>query len=238
MNRARALMGIVLIIALNFLPWVPACAQNQPAVTPPAATPAAPAAAPAAAAAAAPTGTWVAAPAWLNSGNNAWQLAAATFVALQSIPGLMILYAGLVKKKWAINSAFMVMYAFASVMVVWVLWAYNMSFGPKWFPFLGQPGPAVSAGVAINQATVPEAASGMPDLTFPMATMTYFQFVFAAITVIILGGSVLGRMSFKAWVIFVPLWMTFIYTIGCFSIWGGGSLAQAGAVDFCGGHLI
>src|SRR6266404_6474138 len=238
MNRARALMGIVLIIALNFLPWVPACAQNQPAATPPAATPAAPAAAPAAAAAAAPTGTWVAAPAWLNSGNNAWQLAAATFVALQSIPGLMILYAGLVKKKWAINSAFMVMYAFASVMVVWVLWAYNMSFGPKWFPFLGQPGPAVSAGFELSQATVPEAASGMPDLTFPMATMTYFQFVFAAITVIILGGSVLGRMSFKAWVIFVPLWMTFIYTIGCFSIWGGGWLAAAGAVDFSGGYVI
>jgi Amt family ammonium transporter len=78
----------------------------------------------------------------------------------------------------------------------------------------------------------------MPDLTFPMATLTYFQFVFAAITVIILGGSVLGRMSFKAWVIFVPLWMTFIYTIGAFSLWGGGWLAAAGAVDFSGGYVI
>jgi ammonia channel protein AmtB len=46
-------------------------------------------------------------PEWLNSGNNAWQLAAATFVGLQSIPGLVVLYAGIVKKKWAINSAFM-----------------------------------------------------------------------------------------------------------------------------------
>ncbi len=51
-------------------------------------------------------------PEWLNSGNNAWQLAAATFVGLQSIPGLTILYGGIVKKKWAINSAFMSMYAF------------------------------------------------------------------------------------------------------------------------------
>jgi Amt family ammonium transporter len=249
-------MGIVLITALNLLALQPATAQNQaPAAKPAVASTAAPpgplaqaapapattppaAAAPAAAAPAAPTGTFVAAPAWLNSGNNAWQLAAATFVALQSIPGLMILYAGLVKRKWAINSAFMVMYAFASVLVVWVLWAYNMSFGPKWFAFLGQPGPAIAAGFELGQATVPEAASGMPELTFPMATMTYFQFVFAAITVIILGGSVLGRMSFKAWVIFVPLWMTFIYTIGCFSIWGGGWLAAAGAVDFSGGYVI
>jgi ammonium transporter, Amt family len=238
MSRTRALLGIVLIVALNLLPWTCVRAQNQSTpATPPAATISAPAAAPAATPAA-PTGTFVAAPPWLNPGNNAWQLAAATFVALQSIPGLMILYAGLVKKKWAINSAFMVMYAFASVLVVWVLWAYNMSFGPKWFPFLGRPGPATSAGFELGQATVPEAASGMPDLTFPMATMTYFQFVFAAITVIILGGSVLGRMSFKAWVIFVPLWMTFIYTIGAFSLWGGGWLAAAGAVDFSGGYVI
>ncbi len=46
-------------------------------------------------------------PKWLDQGANAWQMAAATFVALQSIPGLVILYGGIVKKKWVINSAFM-----------------------------------------------------------------------------------------------------------------------------------
>ena len=174
----------------------------------------------------------------LDTGSNAWQLAAATFVALQSVPGLVVLYGGIVKKKWALNSAFMAIYAFASVMLVWVLWAYNMAFGPQWFPFVGMPGPAVAALVETGQATIPAAASGMPPLAFPMATMTYFQFVFAAITVIILGGSLIGRMSFKAWVIFCPLWMTFIYTVGCFSLWGGGWLAAAGAVDFSGGYVI
>jgi len=79
-------------------------------------------------------------PQWLDTGDNAWQLAAATFVALQSIPGLTVLYGGIVKKKWAINSAFMSIYAFASVMVVWVLFDYNLAFGPQWFPFLGTPG--------------------------------------------------------------------------------------------------
>ena len=78
-------------------------------------------------------------PQWLDTGDNAWQLAAATFVGLQSIPGLTVLYGGIVKKKWAINSAFMSMYAFASVLVVWVLFDYNMAFGPQWFPFLGTP---------------------------------------------------------------------------------------------------
>jgi Amt family ammonium transporter len=177
-------------------------------------------------------------PSWLNEGDNAWQLAAATFVALQSIPGLVVLYGGVVKKKWAINSAFMSIYAFASVLVVWILWGYNMSFGPQWFPFLGSPLPALSAAFTLGQATIPAAAAGMPPMAFPMATLMYFQFVFAAITVIILAGSVLGRMSFRAWVLFCPLWMTFVYTVGAFSLWGGGWLASMGVADFSGGYVI
>jgi Amt family ammonium transporter len=177
-------------------------------------------------------------PKWLDTGDNAWQLAAATFVGLQSIPGLVVLYGGVVKKKWAINSAFMSMYAFASVLVVWVLFAYNMAFGPQWFPFLGKPLLAVSALFTTGQATVPAAASGMPPMAFPMATLMYFQFVFAAITVIILAGSVLGRMSFRAWVLFCPLWMTFVYTVGAFSLWGGGWLGSMGVADFSGGYVI
>jgi ammonium transporter, Amt family len=152
----------------------------------------------------------VASPQWLDTGDNAWQLAAATFVGLQSIPGLTVLYGGIVKKKWAINSAFMSMYAFASVLVVWVLFDYNMAFGPQWFPFLGTPSPATSAIFTTGQATIPAAASGMPPLAFPMATLIFFQFVFAAITVIILAGSVLGRMNFSAWMIFCPVWMTLV----------------------------
>jgi Amt family ammonium transporter len=177
-------------------------------------------------------------PQWLDTGDNAWQLAAATFVALQSIPGLTVLYGGIVKKKWAINSAFMSIYAFASVMVVWVLFDYNLAFGPQWFPFLGTPGLATSAAFTTGQATIPAAAAGMPPIAFPMATLVYFQFVFAAITVIILAGSLLGRMNFAAWMIFCPVWMTCVYTVGAFSLWGGGWLAGLGVADFSGGYVI
>jgi ammonium transporter, Amt family len=180
----------------------------------------------------------VAAPKWLDTGDNAWQLAAATFVGLQSIPGLTVLYGGIVKKKWAINSAFMAMYAFASVLVVWVLFDYNMAFGPQWFPFLGTPSLATSAIFTTGQATIPAAAAGMPPLAFPMATLMFFQFVFAAITVIILGGSLLGRMNFTAWMIFCPVWMTLVYTVGAFSLWGGGWLSALGVQDFSGGYVI
>jgi ammonium transporter, Amt family len=180
----------------------------------------------------------VASPQWLDTGDNAWQLAAATFVGLQSIPGLTVLYGGIVKKKWAINSAFMSMYAFASVLVVWVLFDYNLAFGPQWFPFWGTPSLATSAVFTTGQATIPAAASGMPPLAFPMATLIFFQFVFAAITVIILAGSVLGRMNFTAWMIFCPVWMTLVYTVGAFSLWGGGWLAGLGVADFSGGYVI
>jgi len=78
----------------------------------------------------------------------------------------------------------------------------------------------------------------MPALTFPMATLMYFQFVFAAITVVILAGSLLGRMNFTAWMIFCPVWMTLVYTVGAFCLWGGGWLAGLGVADFSGGYVI
>ena len=87
-------------------------------------------------------------PSWLNKGDNAWQMTAASLVALQSIPGLMVLYAGLVKKKWAINSMFMAFYGFAMTLVCWVLWAYKVGFGSYMLPFAGRPGPVLTIGRA------------------------------------------------------------------------------------------
>jgi len=57
-------------------------------------------------------------PPWLDSGHTAWQLVAATLVGLMSVPGLAILYSGLMKRKWALNSALMVLYAFGATLVV------------------------------------------------------------------------------------------------------------------------
>ncbi len=71
----------------------------------------------------------ISAPDFVNSGDTAWQLTAATLVGLMSLPGLAILYGGLVKKKWALNSAVMCFYAFSVVLIVWMLWGYNMAFG-------------------------------------------------------------------------------------------------------------
>ena len=175
------------------------------------------------------------APQWLDPGHAAWQMTAATLVALQSIPGLVILYAGWVSHKWSINSAFMAFYAFAASLICWVLWGYQMSFGTQMLPLVGYPAISVDLGFQLEDSNLPAA-----DLTqqFPQATMVYFQFVFCAITLILTAGSYLCRMNFAAWMIFVPLWLTFSYTIGAFSIWGGGFLYQWDVIDYSGGYVI
>ncbi|KAH8651409.1 ammonium transporter AmtB-like domain-containing protein [Xylariales sp. PMI_506] len=171
----------------------------------------------------------------VGSGDNAWQLTAATLVGLQSIPGLVVLYAGIVKKKWAINSAFMAFYAFAAVLICWVLWAYEASFGEEMLPFVGKPNNVVGIDTMLAQSTIPSAGVSQQ---FPLATMIYFQFVFAAITLVITAGAFLGRMNFYAWMIYVPLWLTLSYTVGAYSLWGGGFLFKLGVIDYSGGYVI
>ncbi|KAK5129830.1 hypothetical protein LTR08_002767 [Meristemomyces frigidus] len=174
-------------------------------------------------------------PDWLDTGNNAWQLTAASFVALQSIPGLCVLYAGLVKKKWAINSMFMAFYAFAATLICWVIWAYKLGFGQYMLPFVGRPGPVLTMNELIKQSSLPSAGVSQ---NFPMATMIYFQFAFAAITLVLIAGAYLARMNFRAWMLFVPLWLTFSYCVGAYSLWGGGFLYKMGVMDYSGGYVI
>ncbi|XVF08318.1 hypothetical protein REPUB_Repub06bG0216200 [Reevesia pubescens] len=184
-------------------------------------------------------------PQWLNKGDNAWQMIASTLVGIQSMPGLVILYASIVKKKWAVNSAFMALYAFAAVLICWVLLCYRMAFGDELLPFWGKGAPALGQKYLVGRAKVPESrhrvTNGAYETTepfYPMASLVYFQFTFAAITLILLAGSVLGRMNIKAWMAFVPLWLIFSYTVGAFSLWGGGFLYHWGVIDYSGGYVI
>lgn len=192
---------------------------------------------------------------FLNTGDNAWQLTAATFVGLMSLPGLAVLFAGLVQKKWVVNTMLMTFAGFAAVLMVWVLWAYKMGFGTplghgaNWKPssdfitnmihnFVGGPGTTLSGPTEERQASIPLVNAGMPPFGLPDASVIYFQFVFAAITPLLFLGSVLSRIKFKVWIIFVPLWTTFAYSVNAMLLWGGGYWAQQGAADFSGGYVI
>src|SRR5580700_5971398 len=100
--------------------------------------------------------------------------------------------------------------------------------------FIGKPGPVLSHTELQHQGNIPLIGSQ----AFPKSALVYFQFVFAAITPILMLGSVLGRINFKAWIPFVLLWITCVYTVNAFLIWGGGFFAAHGAVDYSGGYVI
>ncbi len=198
-------------------------------------------------------------PSWLNPGDNTWQITAATFVGLMSLPALAVLYASIIQKKWAVNVLAMMFAGFSLVLVAWVLWSYKMGFGSTslgggvhngvqtqlsgvgwwkhfWENFVGKPGQITNATNEQGQAV--SAANTAIPFHFPTDTLAYFQFVFAAITPLLFMGSVLGRIKFSAWCLLVPLWSTFVYAIDAFLLWGGGYFAQEGAADFSGGFVI
>src|ERR1700735_1906529 len=178
-------------------------------------------------------------PTWLNAGDNAWQMTAATLVGLMSIPALAVLYGGLVQKKWAMNTVLMVFVTFCLTLIVWVLWAYKMGFGtPLISTFVGDPRTILGANALQGQANIPLLNGLMPAFQIPQSLVAYFQFVVAAIPPILFIGSVLGRVNFKAWLVFVPLWITFAYAVNAFLLWGGGYWADHGALDFSGGYVI
>jgi Amt family ammonium transporter len=166
-------------------------------------------------------------------------MTAATLVGLMSIPALAVLYGGLVQKKWAMNTVLMVFSTFCLVLITWVLWAFKMGFGSPWIhTFVGKPGASLGTAAEEGQANIPLLNGLMPAFRFPQSSLLYFQFVFAAITPILFIGSVIGRISFKVWLIFVPLWITFAYAVNAFLLWGGGYWAGKGALDFSGGYVI
>jgi Amt family ammonium transporter len=152
------------------------------------------------------------------------------------------------QKRWSVNSMMLSFVAFALVLIAWVLFAFKMGFGSPIHFFsagkssffgniLGKPGSILGHNDLQGQASIPLITTG-PPFHFPTATLAYFQFVFAAITPILMLGSVLGRVNFKAWIPFVVLWSSLIYTVNAFTIWGGGWFAQHGALDYSGGYVI
>ena len=200
-------------------------------------------------------------PSWLNPADNTWQITAATFVGLMSLPGLAVLYASIVPKKWAVNVLAMMFAGFSLVLIAWVLWEYKLGFGATsigggvkngvqtqygittvgtwqhfFDNFLGKPGGITDSVGEQGQAV--SAANTIIPFHFPTSTLAYFQFVFAAITPLLFMGSVLGRIKFSAWCILVPAWSTCVYCVDAFLLWGGGYFAQEGALDFSGGYVI
>jgi ammonium transporter, Amt family len=167
----------------------------------------------------------------LNSGDTAWMLISTALVMLMTIPGVALFYGGLTKKENVLNTIFLSFIAFAITSIVWVLYGYPLAFGADVMGIIGNPTNILLNGIDIN-ALAPLAP------TIPLMVYIAFQMTFAAITVALISGAVVERMKFSSWMVFVPAWITLVYVPISHWVWGGGWLAQLGALDFAGGTVV
>ena len=229
-----------LLLGLGLLATGPLALAQAPAATEPAAVtaPAEPAAAAAtdAAAAPAPEAAATAAPAAeapapkLDSGDTAWMLTSTLLVILMTIPGLALFYGGLARSKNMLSVLVQVFVVFSLISVLWSLYGYSLTFSGEG-KFFGGLDKLFLKGIA------PDTLSGLLP-TIPEYVFVAFQATFAAITVALIVGSFAERIKFSAVLIFSVLWFTFSYIPMAHMVWGGGLLAQDGALDFAGGTVV
>ncbi len=194
----------------------------------------APAAAPAVAAETAAAPAPAAAPAVPNkidTGDTAWMIVATALVMLMTLPGLALFYGSLAKGKDALNTMAMSFVTYAIVSILWIFYGYTFSFGTDVSGIIGSAEKLFLSGVGTN--SISDLAKTIPEFIF-----ICYQLTFAAITVALASGSYVERMKFSAWILFTILWFTFSYIPIAHWVWGGGFLAQLGALDFAGGTVV
>jgi Amt family ammonium transporter len=161
----------------------------------------------------------------MNQADTAWMLIATALVLLMT-PALAFFYGGLVRSKNALNTMMMSFISLGFLGVLWALVGYSLAFsaGNSW---VGDLSNAFLAGVGLE-------AKG----TIPHALFMAYQGTFAIITAALISGAIVERMRFSAYVVFISLWMIVVYSPIAHWVWGGGWLAQWGALDFAGGTVV
>ncbi len=170
----------------------------------------------------------------LDSGDTAWMMVSTAFVLLMTPAGLALFYGGMTRSKNVLNTYAMVMGAFVVAFVVWIIAGYSIAFGTSESAMLqnvfGGFGNVMLDGIKWTDL------SG----SYPTYVFIAFQGTFAAITVAIASGSVIGRMKFSTWMVIVVLWGLLVYAPITHMVWGGDGalLFDAGALDFAGGTVV
>jgi len=161
----------------------------------------------------------------IDTAATAWLLVASSMVILMT-GALAFFYGGLVRSKNALNTMMMSFASFGAVGVVWAVIGYSLAFGEgsAWFGGLSFFG-LRDVGI--------EARDGIPHLLF-----VAFQGTFAIITAALISGAVVERMRFGPYLAFIALWTIVVYAPVCHWVWGGGWLADDGALDFAGGTVV
>jgi Amt family ammonium transporter len=161
----------------------------------------------------------------MNQADTAWMLCSTALVLLMT-PMLAFFYGGLVRSKNALNTMMMSFIALGFTGVIWAVIAYSLAFttGNKW---IGDLSNLFLKGVGLE-----------PLGTIPHMLHMSYQATFAIITAALISGSIVERMRFSAYVLFISIWGIIVYAPIAHWVWGGGWLAQMGALDFAGGTVV
>ena len=165
----------------------------------------------------------------MNAGDTAWMLTSTCLVLLMTVPGVALLYGGMVSKKNIISTITQTFMITCLVTLLWFIVGYSLSFSEGSFnSFVGGFSNLFLKGVGV------ESLSG----TIPESVFVVFQLTFAIITAALICGAVAERMNFSALVIFIAIWILLVYAPICHMVWGGGLLASLGVLDFAGGTVV
>jgi len=150
----------------------------------------------------------------------------ATALVLLMTPALAFFYGGLVRSKNALNTMMMSFIALAFVGVLWAVVGYSLAFseGSNW---LGDLSMVFLHGVGVSEKG-----------TIPHMLFMAFQGTFCIITAALISGAIVERMRFSAYIVFISLWSIVVYAPIAHWVWGGGWLADMGALDFAGGTVV
>ncbi|WP_457638212.1 ammonium transporter [Oceanithermus sp.] len=161
-----------------------------------------------------------------DAGTTAWMLVSTALVLLMT-PALAFFYGGLVRQKNVLNTMMMSFGALGFVTLAWALLGYSLAYGHG-NAFVGDFSLAFLRGVDLQGA--------MPHLLD-----VAFQGTFAVIAAALISGSLVGRLRFAPWLLFITIWSLFDYAVLAHWVWGpAGSafLKDLGALDFAGGTVV
>ena len=174
------------------------------------------------------------APLALNSGDAAWMIVATALVLFMTLPGVALFYGGMVRKKNLLSTMAQSVAVTVIAAVIWILIGYSLAFGVgpgQSNAFIGGFDAALLNGVRLDTAY-----SAAPQL--PEYLWIAYQMTFAIITPALIAGSIVERMKFSAYILFMALWSLLVYAPVCHWVWGGGFLAKWGVLDFAGGAVV
>jgi len=165
----------------------------------------------------------------LDTGNTGFMLLASSLVMLMT-PGLAFFYGGLVSRRNVLAIMFQSFVSLGWTTVVWFVVGYSLCFSGDVGGVIGNLDMAFLSGVTLETPS--------PNETIPLIVWVGYQMMFAIITPALITGAFVGRVTFKAYMLFLTCWLLFVYFPFVHMIWGGGILAQAGVLDFAGGIVV